>query len=163
MATYLTSKEEDKKQMNSSDPQRKRQGAGSSKWHTVGSTGFANYWCDMRSLIAAFWRSTTWPRQSWRSERSNWTSILFTDKFLVFKAIQGLRVVYKNSLVHGSAGYPAGQQVQHGLVIRPWQAVGVRPVAGPEAALRKVPRQRRRQRTYIAVSGRANLRAFIRR
>ena len=41
----------------------------------------AKYWCDMRSLIAAFWRSTTWWCQSWRSERSNWTSMLFTDKF----------------------------------------------------------------------------------
>src|SRR5450830_1988797 len=87
-ATFLMSKDEGKKPMNSNATPRRGPNVGSSKWHTVGSTAFANYWCDTRSLIAAFWRSTTWLQQSWRSERSSWTKTLFTDKFLFNNAIQ---------------------------------------------------------------------------
>src|SRR5450830_66801 len=93
-ATFLMSKDEGKKPMNANATPRRGPNVGSSKWHTVGSTAFANYWCDTRSLIAAFWRSTTWLQQSWRSERSSWTKTLFTDKFL--KPFQNLPTKHRS-------------------------------------------------------------------
>ena len=45
-----------KKPLSSNARRRKKQDVGLSKSRTVGSIGFANYWCGTRSLTAAFWR-----------------------------------------------------------------------------------------------------------
>ena len=90
MATFLISKDEDKRLTNSGATPRKRQSAGSSKWHIVGSTDSENCWCDMKSLTAAFWRLTTWPHPSWHSERSVRRKHYLR---ISYKATRGCRVV----------------------------------------------------------------------
>ena len=64
MATWLMSKGAGKKRMNSNASPPKRPGAGLLKWCIAGSTAFANYWCAMENLNAAFSRSIISPLPS---------------------------------------------------------------------------------------------------